>query len=232
MPLIADAFSSPVRPVLRGRFGAVAAAHPLAVAAGQQILAAGGSAGDAAIAAQAVLAVLAPDACGPGGDMLALVRVAGQEVTAINGTGAAPQGLTQAADDGPHSVTVPGMVDAWCTLAARHGRVPLAQALAPAVRLARSGVRVSRALAATLAAHRERLARGAAQPWAWFDAPCGAMVVQPQLAATLEAIGRMGRETYYGGEGAAAIARAVQRLGAPCPKRIWPRMRRWSQHPS
>lgn len=213
MPLIADPFSSPVRPVLRGRFGAVAAAHPLAVAAGQQILAAGGSAGDAAIAAQAVLAVVTPDACGIGGDMLALVRAPGQPITAINGTGAAPRGLTQAADDGPHSVTVPGMVDAWCALATRYGRIPLAQVLAPAVRLARSGVRVSRALSGTLAAHRARLVSGAAQSWAWFDAPSAAQVVQPQLASILQDIGREGRDAFYAGAGAAAIAQAVQKLG-------------------
>src|ERR1700736_1808645 len=93
--LIADSFSSAVRPVLRGRLGAVSAAHPLAVAAGQQMLLAGGTAADAAIAAQAVLCVLMPDACGLGGDMLALVHlpVPGSAPLAINGTGAAPSGL-------------------------------------------------------------------------------------------------------------------------------------------
>jgi gamma-glutamyltranspeptidase / glutathione hydrolase len=62
--LIADGYSSRVRPVLRSRFGGVAAAHPFAASAGQEILHSGGTAADAAIAAQAVLCVLMPDACG------------------------------------------------------------------------------------------------------------------------------------------------------------------------
>lgn len=67
-------FSSAIRPALAGHRGAVAAAHPLAVAAGTQALGEGGSAVDALIAAQAALAVACPDACGLGGDGLALVR--------------------------------------------------------------------------------------------------------------------------------------------------------------
>lgn len=213
MSLIADSFSSAVRPVLRGRFGAVSAAHPLAVAAGQEILCHGGSAADAAIAAQAVLAVVAPDACGIGGDMLALVHVPGQEALAINGTGAAPQGAAQFADDGPHSITVPGLVDAWCQLSARQGRLSLATVLAPAVRLARAGIRISPTLAATLAAHQARLQRGRAERWALSGAQAGAVIPLPRLADILERIGRDGRDAYYGGEGAAAITRAVGALG-------------------
>src|SRR3954465_13339145 len=113
MNLIADSCSSPVRPVLRGRLGGVSAAHPLAVAAGQEMLLVGGTAADAAIAAQAALCVLMPDACGLGGDMLACVHVPGAPHLAVNGTGAAPLGLTKVANDGPDSITVPGIVDAW-----------------------------------------------------------------------------------------------------------------------
>src|ERR1700738_2402194 len=98
VPLIADAFSSAVRPVLRGRLGAVSAAHPLAVAAGQQMLLAGGTAADAAIAAQAVLCVVMPDACSLGGDMLALAHMPGSVPLAINGTGAAPSRLERVSD--------------------------------------------------------------------------------------------------------------------------------------
>src|SRR3954468_19564004 len=110
MTLIAESFSSNVRPALRGRLGAVSAAHPLAVAAGQEMLVAGGTAADAAIAAQAVLCVVMPDACGLGGDMLALVHAPGQSVLAVNGTGAAPLRLETVSDDGANSITVPGIV--------------------------------------------------------------------------------------------------------------------------
>ncbi len=74
------------------------------------ILAQGGSAVDAMIAAQAVLAVVAPNACGLGGDMLCLVRDTRGTTMAITGPGAAPADLTSVSDDGGASVTTPGMV--------------------------------------------------------------------------------------------------------------------------
>ena len=158
-----------------GRRGAVSAAHPLAVAAGQDMLAAGGTAADAAIAAQAVLCVVMPNNCGLGGDMLALVhRPPGEpsgprnplgprnppgpgQQWALNGTGAAPAHLTRVTDDGANSITVPGLVDAWCTLSEREGRLPLSQVLEPAINHARSGVPISPALAHTLVAQQARL---------------------------------------------------------------------------
>jgi gamma-glutamyltranspeptidase / glutathione hydrolase len=213
VPLIAPSFSSNVRPVIRGRLGAVAAAHPLAVAAGQELLGAGGTAADAAIAAQAVLCVVMPDACGLGGDMLALVHVPDSSPLAINGTGAAPSRLETVSDDGANSITVPGIVDAWCELSRRAGRLPLAQALQPAIRLARSGMRVSEKLASALAVHRGRLQRGDAHGWALFDKAAGERVEQPQLASLLKLIGAEGKGAFYEGAAAKAIARAVQALG-------------------
>jgi gamma-glutamyltranspeptidase/glutathione hydrolase len=211
--LIAEPFSSSVRPVLRGRLGAVAAAHPLAVAAGQEMLIFGGSAADAVIAAQAVLCVVMPDACGLGGDMLALVHAPGSAPVAINGTGAAPSHLEQVSDDGPHSITVPGIVDAWCELSKREGQLPLDHALEPAIRLARSGMRVSQTLARALASQRARLQRGGAQDWVLFDQSVGALCKQPQLASLLQRVGNEGRGVFYAGSDAHAIARAVQVLG-------------------
>lgn len=213
MPLIAEAFSSVVRPVLQGRFGAVAAAHPLAVAAGQDLLTHGGSAADAMIAAQAVLCVVTPDACGVGGDMLALVHAPGALPQAVNGAGAAPLGLRQVSDDGPHSITVPGIVDAWCTLSERYGRASLARALAPAIRLALAGVRIPERLSATLNTHRQRLLRGGAGQWVLFDARAGSRVAQPQLGALLERVGAEGRAAFYQGVAARQIATAIAGLG-------------------
>jgi gamma-glutamyltranspeptidase / glutathione hydrolase len=211
--LIAEPFSSPVRPVLRGRFGAVSAAHPLAVAAGQGMLLAGGTAADAAIAAQAVLCVVMSNACSLGGDMLALVHVPGSAPYAINGTGCSPQGLERVSDSGPHSVTVPGIVDAWCVLSDRQGRLPLARVLEPAIRLARSGMRVSQTLSAALLGQRERLQAGGATGWILFGQRVGARVEQERLAATLQRVGMEGRGAFYEGPAAQAIARAVQALG-------------------
>jgi gamma-glutamyltranspeptidase/glutathione hydrolase len=211
--LIAEPFSSSVRPVLRGRLGAVAAAHPLAVAAGQEMLVAGGTAADAVIAAQAVLCVVMPDACGLGGDMLALVHVPGSAPVAINGTGAAPSQLERVSDDGPHSITVPGIVDAWCELSKREGRLPLTRALEPAIRLASSGMHVSQTLARALETHRARLRRGGAQDWVLFDQPAGSLCKQPHLAAVLQRIGYLGHGAFYAGANAHALARAVQVLG-------------------
>jgi gamma-glutamyltranspeptidase / glutathione hydrolase len=213
VPLIADSFSSHIRPVLRGRLGAISAAHPLAVAAGQEMLRSGGTAADATIAAQAVLCVVMPDACGLGGDMLALVHVPGCAPSAINGTGAAPLGLQKVSDDGGNSITVPGIVDAWCVLSKRHGRLPLSRVLEPAVSLARSGMRVSRTLSGALATHRPRLERGGAAAWCLFDKQEGARIPQEQLAAALERIGAEGRNAFYEGSAAQAIARAAQALG-------------------
>lgn len=213
MALIAESFSSSVRPVLRGQLGAVSAAHPLAVAAGQEMLVAGGTAADAVIAAQAILCVVMPDACGLGGDMLALVHVPGQAAVAINGTGAAPMALERVADDGPHSITVPGIVDAWCELSKREGRLPLARVLEPAIRLAKSGVRLSPKLASALKTQRARLERGGAQAWSLFDQVAHSRCIQPELAALLERVAREGRSSFYEGADAHAIVRAVGRLG-------------------
>jgi len=200
-------------PVLRGQGGAVSAAHPAAVVAGRELLLAGGSAADAAIAAQAVLCVVMPDACGLGGDMLALAHTPGKPLQAINGTGCAPQLLREVADDGPNSITVPGIVDAWCTLSRLHGRVPLSRALAPAIRLSREGLQVGAGLAASLARHRERLARGGAASWCLFDAIAGRPIIQAELGSLLELIGSEGRTAFYAGDNAIAITAAIKALG-------------------
>lgn len=213
MPLIADAYSSPHPAVLRGALGAVAAAHPLAVAAGQELLVAGGSAADAAIAAQAVLCVVSPDACGLGGDMLALVRAPGEAPIAINGAGHTPFAAQDFSADGATSVTVPGIVHAWAELSRRHGRVPLARALGPAVRLARNGFAVGASLAEAVVQQRERLVRGGASGARIMSLEAGARWVQPELASLLTSIGELGSEAFYAGPMAHAIAHALQSLG-------------------
>jgi gamma-glutamyltranspeptidase/glutathione hydrolase len=211
--LIADPFSSARRPVLTGNRGAVSAAHPLAVSAGTGMLAAGGSAVDATIAAQAVLCVLSPDNCGLGGDQLCLVRTADGDVVAVNGTGAAPRAMAQADLDGGNSVTVPGIVDAWVAMHERWGRLALTRLMEPAMRFAADGFMIGDSLAETFRDHSGRLVRGGAQGWAMRTAPAGSWHAQPELATLLAAIGREGRDAFYSGGMADAIAAAVQSTG-------------------
>ncbi len=213
MELIRESYSSQIRPVLHGLAGAVSAAHPLAVAAGQELLQSGGSAADAAIAAQAVLCVVAPDACGLGGDMFALVHSIGTDPVAINASGAAPMALSHAAADGPNSITVPGIVDGWGRISDRWGQVALARCLEPAIRIARGGVPVTGALAATVDAQRQRLLRGGAAPWSLLSLSPGQLFIQNALADLLETIGREGARSFYEGEAAASIGQTVLGLG-------------------
>ena len=134
-----------------GRRGMVAASQPLAVAAGLEVLAAGGNAADAAVATAAALNVTEPTSTGIGGDCFALFYdVQTGHISALNGSGRAPAGLTleRLAAEGfnhelppyhAHTVTVPGAWAGWCDLVERHGRLPLARILAPAIRLAEEG---------------------------------------------------------------------------------------------
>ncbi|GAB7551460.1 gamma-glutamyltransferase [Novosphingobium sp. 11B] len=209
---LADSFSSPHRPVLRGSLGAVSAAHPLAVAAGQNALFAGGSAVDAAIAAQAVLCVVAPDACGLGGDMFALVGDADRTL-AITGAGAAPLGMTEAADDGPKSITVPGIAGGWDAMHRRWGRLPLARVLEPAIRIASEGLGVPRVLLGAVQSQRARLERGGAGAWNLLGLGLGERFVQPELAALLTTLAEHGPLSFYEDEIALTIANRVQALG-------------------
>ena len=204
-----------VRQITTGETGGVSAAHPLAVEAGLTVLGRGGNACDAMIAAQAVLAVVAPASCGLGGDMLALVHDPGRGTRAVNGTGAAPMdagfaGVTSAA----LSVTVPGLVAGWCDANAGFGRLPLAACLAPAVELARAGCPICNGDRGAISEQAERLAQGGAQGWSVVrEGAGGGPVVQAEIAALLERIGAEGREAFYAGDMADAIARAVQGQG-------------------
>lgn len=215
-----------IRPITLGATGAVSAAHPLAAGAGLSVLARGGNACDAMIAAQAVLAVVAPASCGLGGDMLALVHEPGRGTRAVNGTGAAPMdavfaGVTSAA----LSVTVPSLVAGWCDANAGFGRLALAECLAPAVALARAGCPVSNGDRGAISEQAERLAQGGAQEWVVArEGAGGGPVVQAEIAALLERIGAEGREAFYAGDMAAAIARAVQGQAGCWRRRIWQRI--------
>ena len=201
----------------------VATPHPLATEAGVEALRAGGTAIDAAVAANAMLAVVYCNSCGLGGDAFALVwDPAEARLHGFNGSGRSPAALTpdvvRAAGHetmplrGPHSITVPGAVDAWVQLLERFGRRSLADALAPAARTADEGyvltginVQSVRAGLPMFDAHTRAVFEEVGDPGDHFQ--------QSLLAASLRAIGEGGRDAYYGGPIGEEIARAVQAAG-------------------
>ena len=211
--------------------GMVATTQPLAAQAGLRILLRGGNAADAAVATAAALAVVEPMSTGVGGDAFALHYDAaaprGQRVTALNGSGRAPQGLTlgllQAAGlheiplDSPHSITVPGTVAAWADMLARHGTLSLAEVLQPAIAYARDGFPVSPIIAANwqrLEAKLRRLPSGLELLPAGGRAPrAGEVARLPELARTLEIIAAEGVAGFYQGDLARRIAAFVQQQG-------------------
>ena len=148
-------------PVLSSR-GQVASAHPLASAAGLDVLKAGGSAVDAAIATNLVLAVVEPMMNGMGGDLFAMVHLANGTLVGYNGAGRAPAnfsladmraaitavGATEIPGVGPLSVTVPGAPRGWCDLHARFGRLPWSALFEAARYYATEGAPVPQVIAA------------------------------------------------------------------------------------
>jgi gamma-glutamyltranspeptidase/glutathione hydrolase len=219
-------------PLVRGVRGAVVAPHHLAAAAGLGVLRAGGHAVDAAIATNAVLAVVLPSGCGIGGDAFWLIwdEAAGRQ-TALNGSGRAPSaadpsalrahGVTSLPYRGPLAITVPGAVRSWGDAHARHGRLPRAAVLTPAIQLARDGFPAwdgfISAVEGVLPAVVEALGAGSGfeqvfrphgRPWR-----AGERVRLPALAATLERLADAGFDDFYDGEIADRQARGLSGVG-------------------
>jgi gamma-glutamyltranspeptidase/glutathione hydrolase len=207
----------------------VATSQPLAVQAGLEMLARGGTAADAAVATAAALNVTEPTSTGLGGDAFALYyQAATRGISALNGSGRAPAGLTidLLREQGigehlppfhAHTVTVPGACAAWCDLHARFGRLPFAEVLAPAIRLAEGGFPVSPITAhfwARGAARQLSQAPGGEELTLDGRAPLpGEISRNPGLARTLRAVAEGGKEAFYQGEIAQAVAQAVQSAG-------------------
>src|SRR4051794_28447820 len=217
----------------RGARGAVVAPHHLATQAGLSILAEGGSAVDAAIATNAVLAVVMPNGAGIGGDAFWLVwdEAAGAQV-ALNGSGRAPletdadelraRGLTRIPLRGPLSITVPGAVRSWGDAHRRWGRLSWEAVLAPAIEQAEGGFPAWDGLIAAIErivaeVGHEPWGRGLDQTWraqgrAWRP---GERVRLPALARTLRTLADHGFDAYYDGELAERIVRGLNAAGAP-----------------
>ncbi|HWE68456.1 MAG TPA: gamma-glutamyltransferase [Acidimicrobiales bacterium] len=202
-----------------GLRGMVNAADQLAAQAGLGTLAAGGSAGDAAVAAAAVMAVTSPHLCGMGGDLLAMISAPGADPVALLAVGRAGTGADAAAMRAEgrsvmalrgdiRSVPVPGAVDGWLAIHARFGRLPLADVMAPAIELAEAGFVASIML--TLASHLVHQVPGAQELCPDGPLPLGARVRLPGVARTLRAIVEGGRDGFYRGE----FGRSLLDLGA------------------
>ncbi len=200
--------------------GMAATSQPLATQVALDILKAGGSAVDAAIAANAALGLMEPTGSGIGGDLFAIVWDADkQELAGLNASGRSPQslspgyfreqGLAAIPYLGPLPVSVPGAVDGWFELHGRYGRLSMKDILAPAIAYAREGFPVSE-----LIAHVWELNARTRADFPGFsdtflpggEAPdTGDVFRNPRLAATYERIAAGGRDAFYKGE----IARTI-----------------------
>jgi gamma-glutamyltranspeptidase/glutathione hydrolase len=210
---------------------AIASAHPLATAAGFEVLDAGGNAFDAAVAVSAALGVVEPYGSGLGGGGFWLLhRAADGFQVMLDGRERAPlaahrdlyldaQGhpVPGLSLDGPLAAGVPGTPAALAHLARHYGRLPLARSLAPAIRLARDGFPVDahyRRLAEWRVPALRRSPAAAAQFLVAGEAPPeGHPIRQPELAGTIAALARDGHAGFYAGPVAAALVAGVRTAG-------------------
>ena len=194
--------------------GMAATSHPLATQAALDILKIGGTAIDAAIAANAVLGLVEPTGCGIGGDLFALIWDANkQELQGLNASGRSPklltldylkgQNLTEIPYLGPLPITVPGVVDGWFEMHDRYGRLSMLEIFQPAISYAENGFPVSEVVS--------WLWKENAQSRAEYEgfrkifmpngrAPTkGELFKNPALASTYKKIATMGRDEFYKG---------------------------------
>src|SRR6266851_783100 len=208
--------------------GVVAAPHYLATLAGIDVLRDGGSAVDAAIAANLVLAVVWPHMCGPGGDLFATVWSGPDTpLVGLNASGRAgggmsvdayrARGLTRMPSRGPLSVTVPGAVSGWFALHQRFGRLDLARVARDAIHHARDGFRLTAYTSSAIRANAELLSKVGNGVQVFMPAgrapAAGELLVQPDLARTLERIVTEGPSVMYRGDIGETIVAFLQRNG-------------------
>ncbi len=225
-PQSAASFPATNRPDVMGTEVAVSSDHPLATAAGLEVLRNGGNAVDAAVTMAGVLAVVRPHMNGVGGDAFALIHIASMgETAAMNGSGRAGEratpeffraaGLERIPSRGARSVTVPGAVGAWAESLERYGTITLAQALAPAIRYAENGFPVSQRLHDDIAESADVLddaAKTIYLPDGRPPAP-GTLLKNAALGRTLRAIAEEGPGIVYGGRIGERLAAFIESDG-------------------
>jgi gamma-glutamyltranspeptidase/glutathione hydrolase len=232
--LMAQGFDRPAgapfasRSEVIAQHGMVATSQPLATQIALDVLKRGGSAVDAAIAANAALGLMEPTGSGIGGDLFAIVwEEKSRRLHGLNASGRSPEGLTleylrslglqQIPPTGPLPLSVPGTVDGWYELHGRFGRLPMPELLQPAIDYARQGFPVSPVIAAEWRRNADILAAfpgfvatfmpGGRAPLA------GEIFRNPRLADTYARLARDGRDAFYKGVIARSIGEDMQRHG-------------------
>ncbi len=227
-----DARRAPAAVPAAAHPGAIASAYPLASQAGQEVLAKGGNAFDAAVAVSAALAVVEPTSSGIGGGGFYLLhRQPDGFETMLDAREKAPGAATRdmyldkagnpiarASIDGPLAAAIPGEPAAFDYLARRYGKLPLKVSLEPAIRLAREGFPLYPRLQAAIRYKRELLLHSPDAARVFLTAggavpELGAPIKQPDLAATLEAIAAQGAQGFYGGRVAEDLVSGVRAGG-------------------
>jgi gamma-glutamyltranspeptidase / glutathione hydrolase len=216
--------------------GMAATMQPLASQIALDVLKKGGTAVDAAIAANAALGLMEPVSCGIGGDLFAIVwDPKTKHLYGYNGSGRSPKGRTLAdmvrklegqswvPAFGSLSVTVPGTVDGWYALHDKFGKLPMPELLAPAIAYAREGFPVSQYIAALWAANMANLSaspeieefQNAEHTYLVNDVPPaqGQIFRNPDLARTYQALQQGGRDAFYKGGLAKTMDAYFQRIG-------------------
>src|SRR5580693_2163894 len=208
--------------------GIVATSQTLASQAGAQILARGGSAMDAAIAANAVLGVVEPESCGMGGDLFAIYRDAKTgKITAINASGWSAKGQTiellnsmglkEMPQEGIQSVTVPGAVSGWSSLHKRFGKLPWSELFQPAIYFAEHGFPVTEMIGEAWKTEEAKLAKDENARRVFLrdgHAPAiGEMFKNAEMAAAYRLLAAEGPSAFYKGALAQALLKTSARLG-------------------
>ncbi len=219
-------FHLPGRSPVLASNGICATSHPLAAKVAIQTLEAGGNAVDAAIAGAVLLGLCEPQMTGIGGDCFVLIKPAGDErIVALNGSGRGPAGLDAAAlrDAGhktmpeytPDAVTIPGAIDAFCTLSQDYGMLGLDAVLAPTIRYAEAGIPVAPRVSVDWAESVDKL-QGVARDYYLNTGKApkvGEVFRQAKQAEVLRRIAKEGRAGFYEGEVAEDMVASLRALG-------------------
>ncbi|MGB3687906.1 MAG: gamma-glutamyltransferase family protein [Jannaschia helgolandensis] len=219
-------FQLPGRSPVLATNGMCATSHPLAAKIAIDTLARGGNAVDAAIAGAVILGLCEPQMTGLGGDAFALIKPAGgEDILALNGSGRAAQGssaqklraqgLKTVPVNSAHAVTVPGAVDAFCTLSDRLGKLGMADILGPLIPYFESGVPIAPRVAFDWALAKESLQGSARDVYLAQGKPLktGHQFALPGQAEVLRRIADKGRDGFYVGEVAEDMVATLKAAG-------------------
>lgn len=210
-----------------GRLGMVSSAHPLATEVGLQVLEAGGNAFDAAVAVAAALNVVEPMMSGMGGYGTILVYSAAEgRIRFLNASGRIPRGVDSDAFRAPtpgyrenrrgaKAVSTPGNVNAWASMSREYGRLPWADLLEPAARLAEEGYEVDDRIAGLIRAAWDEFPQHARTFYGVEGRPleAGERLTQTDLASSLRLVAREGPEVFHGGALGEAVDKAMRDAG-------------------